>query len=54
MNFSFDKKRCSCIDGAKATKYDNIFLITDHESEIIEEGYTIQVIPIGEWLTREW
>ena len=43
-----------CIAGAKATKCDNIFLITDHESEIIEEdGYTIQVIPIWEWLTRE-
>lgn len=40
-----------CIAGAKATKCNNIFLITDHESEIIEEdGYTIQVIPIWEWL----
>ena len=43
-----------CIAGAKATKCDNIILITDHESEIIEkDGYTIQVIPIWEWLTRE-
>ena len=43
-----------CIAGAKATKCDNIFLITDHESEVIkEDGYTIQVIPIWEWLTRE-
>lgn len=43
-----------CIAGAKATKCDNIFLITDHESEVIEEdGYTIQVIPIWDWLTRE-
>ena len=43
-----------CIAGAKATKCDNLFLITDHESEIIEEdGYTIQVVPIWEWLTRE-
>ena len=42
-----------CIAGAKATKCDNLFLITDHESEIIEEdGYTIQVVPIWEWLTR--
>lgn len=41
-----------CIAGAKATKCDNLFLITDHESEIIEEdGYTIQVVPIWEWLT---
>ena len=40
-----------CIAGAKATKCDNLFLITDHESEIIEEdGYTIQVVPIWEWL----
>ena len=43
-----------CIAGAKATKCDNLFLITDHESEVIvEDGYTIQVIPIWEWLTRE-
>lgn len=43
-----------CIAGSKATKCDNLFLITDHESEVIEEdGYTIQVIPIWEWLTRE-
>ena len=43
-----------CIAGAKATKCDDLFLITDHESEVIEEdGYTIQVIPIWEWLTRE-
>ena len=43
-----------CIAGAKATKCDNLFLITDHESEVIEEdGYSIQVVPIWEWLTRE-
>ena len=43
-----------CIAGAKATKCDNIYLITDHESEVIEEdGYTIQVVPIWEWLTKE-
>ena len=43
-----------CIAGAKATKCDNIFLITDHESEVIEkDGYSIQVVPIWEWLTRE-
>ena len=43
-----------CIAGAKATKCDNLFLITDHESEVIEEdGYTIQVIPIWEWLTKD-
>ena len=43
-----------CIAGAKATKCDSIFLITDHESEVIEEdGYSIQVVPIWEWLTRE-
>ena len=40
-----------CIAGAKATKCDNLFLITDHESETIkEEGYTIQVVPVWEWL----
>ena len=43
-----------CIAGAKATSCDNIFLITDHESEVIEkDGYTIQVIPIWEWLTKD-
>ena len=43
-----------CIAGAKAAKCDNLFLITDHESEVIEEdGYTIQVVPIWEWLTKD-
>ncbi len=43
-----------CIAGAKATKCNNIFLITDQETEIIEEQeYTIQVIPIWEWLVRD-
>lgn len=43
-----------CIAGAKATRCGNLFLITDHESEIIEEeGYTIRVIPVWEWLTRD-
>ena len=42
-----------CIAGAKSTKCDNVFLITDHESGIIEEqGYKIQVIPIWEWLVK--
>ncbi len=42
-----------CIAGAKGTKCDNVFLITDHESGIIEEqGYKIQVIPIWEWLVK--
>ena len=40
-----------CIAGAKATKCENIFLITDHESGTFEEdGYTIHVIPVWEWL----
>ena len=43
-----------CIAAAKATKCNNLFLITDHESETIEEdGYTIQVIPVWEWLAKE-
>lgn len=43
-----------CIAGAKATKCNNLFLITDHEREVIEEdGYTIQVIPIWEWLLTD-
>ncbi|MBO8460542.1 MAG: ATP-binding protein [Bacteroidetes bacterium] len=40
-----------CIAAAKVTKCNNLFLITDHEQEMIqEEGYTIQVVPIWEWL----
>lgn len=43
-----------CIAGAKATKCNNLFLITNHEREVIEEdGYTIQVIPIWEWLITD-
>ena len=43
-----------CIAAAKATKCDNLFIITDHENEIIEkDGYKIQVIPIWEWLTKD-
>lgn len=43
-----------CIAAAKATKCDNLLIITDHENEIIEkDGYKIQVIPIWEWLTRD-
>ena len=43
-----------CIEGAKATKCNNLFLITDHEKEDIEEkGYKIAVRPAYEWLTQE-
>lgn len=43
-----------CIAAAQATQCNNILLITDHESEMIEEdGYTIQVIPVWEWLVSE-
>ena len=43
-----------CLSAAKATKCSNIMLITDNESEIIEEeGYTIQVIPVWEWLISD-
>lgn len=43
-----------CIAGAKATNCNNLFIITDHESETIEEdGYTIHVIPIWEWLIKD-
>ena len=44
-----------CIAGAKATRCDNLFLITDHESETIEqEGYTIQIVPDWEWLIKDY
>ena len=40
-----------CIAGAKATNCKNIFLITHNDSATIqEEGYTIKVIPVWEWL----
>lgn len=43
-----------CIAAAQATQCNNILLITDHESEMIEEdGYTVQVIPVWEWLVSE-
>lgn len=43
-----------CISGAKNTGCSNLFIITDHESEIIEEeGYLIHVMPVWEWLTRD-
>ena len=43
-----------CIEGAKATKCNNLFLITDHEKEDIEEkGYKIAVRPAYEWLTQK-
>ena len=42
-----------CIARAKVTKYVNLFLITDHKNITIEEDeYTIQVIPVWEWLVR--
>jgi len=43
-----------CIAGAKSTKCDCIFLITDHDREDIEEdGFKIAVRPAYEWLTQE-
>lgn len=40
-----------CIAGAKATKCNNLYLITDHERDDIEEsGYKIAVRPAYEWL----
>ena len=43
-----------CIAAAKFTKCNNIYLITHHERENIEEeGYVIKVIPVWEWLVRD-
>ncbi len=43
-----------CIAAAKATNCDRLFLITDHESEQIEEdGFIINVLPAWEWLTSD-
>ncbi len=40
-----------CIAAAKATNCSNIYLITNNERGVIERnGYTIQVIPVWEWL----
>ncbi len=42
-----------CIAAAKATGCNNLYLITDHEKEtIVENNYTIQVLPVWEWLVR--
>ena len=43
-----------CIAGAKATNCTNIVLITDHDSDTIEkDGYTIQMVPVWEWLLSQ-
>lgn len=43
-----------CIAAANATNCPNLYLITNDESGIIEQdGYTIQVVPIYEWLVME-
>lgn len=43
-----------CIAAAKATNCSHLFLITDHESEVIEEdGFIIQAIPVWEWLIKD-
>ncbi len=43
-----------CIAAAKATDCDRLFLITDHESGLIEEnGFTVTVLPVWEWLTKD-
>ena len=40
-----------CIAAANATNCSNLYLITNHESGIIEQdGCTIQIIPVYEWL----
>lgn len=42
-----------CVAAAKETQCTQLFLITDHETETIEtDGYTINVLPVWEWLTR--
>lgn len=43
-----------CIAAAKATKCDELFLITDHERDDIEvDGYKIAIRPAYEWLLKE-
>ncbi len=43
-----------CIAAAKATSCDTLYLITDHEKDTIEgNGYTIQVLPVWEWLVQK-
>lgn len=40
-----------CIAAAKASNCKNIFLITNQDSDTVEkDGYTIQIIPVWEWL----
>lgn len=42
-----------CIAAAKTTSCDTLYLITDHEKDtIVENGYTIQLIPVWEWLVK--
>ncbi len=45
----------SCIAAAKATGCKNLYLITDHEREtVVVNDYTIQVLPIWEWLVTNY
>ncbi len=42
------------LDGSKATRCDNLFIITDFQHETItKEGKTIQVIPAYDWMLQE-
>ena len=44
----------SLLTGAKATRCDNLYIITDFQSETITwDGKTIKVVPAHEWLLNE-
>ena len=42
------------VSAARNTRCDNVFILTDHQSEtIVHEGITINVMPVWEWIVRE-
>lgn len=43
-----------CVAAVKATKYDRLFPITDHERDDIKvDGYKIAIRPAYEWLLKK-
>jgi predicted AAA+ superfamily ATPase len=60
VTYSMEKEKTrkreikGAVAGAKETNCRKVFILTDHETETIEDdGYTIEVLPVWEWLLRQ-
>lgn len=60
VTYSMEKEKTrkreikGAVAGAKGTNCRKVFILTDHETETIEDdGYTIEVLPVWEWLLRQ-